>query len=376
MRAQVPADDGARIRELHSYGVLDTPPDEVLDELTYLASRICGCPIALISLVDGDRQWFKSKVGVETVEAPRDVAFCAHSILQPSELCVIADTTADPRSADNPLVTPKRGIRFYAGAPLVTPTGHALGTICVMDRKPRELSDDQKRGLTALSRLVMTQLELGRPKSEPAPVAAPASDLEALERKVAELQEAAEDRRRFQEELLERQRQLEERAEVMARESKMDPLTAIANQRGFIERLDQEFSRARRYEMPLSLVFLDIDDFKSYNDEFGDIAGDSVLEQIATLLHDQTRVSDFIARYEGGQFAIILTNTDAAGAMVMAERVRSAVEAATWLGRAVAVSAGIATMSTDTANSAQFIEDANAAMNEAKENGRNRVHAA
>ncbi len=371
----MPANDGERIRELHSYGVLDTPPDEVLDELTYLAARICGCPIALISLVDEDRQWFKSKVGVETVEAPREVAFCAHSILQPDDLCIIADTTADPRSADNPLVTPKRGIRFYAGAPLVTSNGHALGTICVMDRKPRELNDDQKRGLTALSRLVMTQLELGRARSQPA-APDPGNELEELQRKVAELQEAAEDRRRFQEELLERQRQLEDRAEVMARESMMDPLTAIANQRGFIDRLDQEFSRARRYEMPLSLVFLDIDDFKSYNDEFGDIAGDSVLEQIATLLHDQTRVSDFIARYEGGQFAIILTNTDAAGAMVMAERVRSAVEAATWLGRAVAVSAGIATLGAETANSAQFVEDANAAMNEAKANGRNRVHAA
>ena len=375
MRAQVPADDGERIEELHSYEVLDTPPDDVLDELTYLAARICGCPIGLISLVDEDRQWFKSKVGVETVEAPRDVAFCAHALLDPSEMCIIPDTTKDPRSADNPLVTAKRGIRFYAGVPLVTAAGYALGTICVMDREPRELSEDQKRGLTALGRLVMTRFEVQRPKPEA--LAAPANaDIEELQRKVEELQRAAEERRSFQEELLDRQRQLEEQADRMAKESLLDPLTGIANERGFLQRLDEEFSRARRYEIPLSLVFIDIDHFQSYNDEFGDVAGDSVLEQVATLVHDHSRVSDFVARYQGGQFAAILTNTDLEGAMIMAERVRTAVEGATWLGRAVAVSAGVVSMDADSDSLAQFIEDANEAMNEAKSQGRNRVHAA
>ena len=159
---RLPQDEAARLAELHSYDVLDTPPEAAFDDLTRLASRICGTPIALVSLVDAERQWFKSRVGLEASETPRKVAFCAHAIHRPAELFVVRDSLQDERFCDNPLVTGEPHVRFYAGAPLVEPTGRALGTLCVIDHQPRDLGPDQLELLRVLSRQVVTQLELRR----------------------------------------------------------------------------------------------------------------------------------------------------------------------------------------------------------------------
>jgi PAS domain S-box-containing protein len=161
MRASLTVNESERLLALRQYNVLDTLPEQSFDDLTRLASYICEAPIALVTLVDQDRQWFKSRVGMEATETPRDQAFCAHAIHQ-TGLFIIPDALADGRFADNPLVTSDPCIRFYAGAPLVTPEGHALGTLCVIDRVPRELNKSQEEALRALSRQVMTQLELRR----------------------------------------------------------------------------------------------------------------------------------------------------------------------------------------------------------------------
>src|ERR1039457_4274673 len=159
MQTPKPKNEALRLKVLWQYDLLDTVPEAVFDELTSLAALICDAPIALISLIDEDRQWFKSKFGVTLKETSRDVSFCAHAILQ-ADLMVVPDATKDARFKKNPLVVSDPKIRFYAGAPLITPDGHALGTLCVIDQKPRQLAAPQQEALTLLARHVVTQLEL------------------------------------------------------------------------------------------------------------------------------------------------------------------------------------------------------------------------
>src|SRR5579862_1734802 len=169
MTTQTTTGEARRLKILWQYDILDTVPEEVFDDLTELAARICEAPIALISLVDEDRQWFKSKVGVTISETSRDISFCAHAIKQ-QDLFIVPDATKDERFANNPLVTSDPKIRFYAGAPLITPDGYALGTLCIIDKVPRELRPDQKQALSILARHVVSQLELRRRSRELADV--------------------------------------------------------------------------------------------------------------------------------------------------------------------------------------------------------------
>jgi GAF domain-containing protein len=154
-------DEGARTAALQKYAILDTEPEQAFDDLVLLASFICKTPIALISLVDENRQWFKSRVGLSVSETPREIAFCAVAIQQP-DVFIVPDTLNDERFRNNPLVTSEPHIRFYAGAPLINEEGYALGTICVIDRTPRQFGPSQQAALKALSRLVLAQLEFRR----------------------------------------------------------------------------------------------------------------------------------------------------------------------------------------------------------------------
>jgi GAF domain-containing protein len=157
--------EAERLEALRQYNILDTPAEQAYDDITSLAAFICDVPIALISLVAGERQWFKSKVGLAVSETSRDVSFCAHAITQP-DIFVVQDALSDERFAENPLVTCAPNIRFYAGVPLITPAGNAIGTLCVIDHRPRELSVAQRQTLAALARQVVLQLELRRTSAQ------------------------------------------------------------------------------------------------------------------------------------------------------------------------------------------------------------------
>lgn len=158
--AEHPENEADRLAALLAYGVLDTDPEDAFDDLTRIASELCGTPIALVSLVDAERQWFKSRAGLAAVQTPRELAFCAHAILEPDEVMVVPDALRDVRFHDNPLATGEPHVRAYAGAPLVNPDGHSLGTLCVIDHVSREFSEPQLAALRALARQVVTQLEL------------------------------------------------------------------------------------------------------------------------------------------------------------------------------------------------------------------------
>lgn len=157
----VPENEEARLYTLTSYNILDSPPEEAFDIISRLASYICGTPIALVTLIDRHRQWFKSRLGIDIPETPRDLAFCAYTILQPS-LLVIPDMKQDERFMSHPLVENEPNIRFYAGAPLITSEGHALGSLCVIDKIPRELTADQKGALLSLAYLAVINLDMRR----------------------------------------------------------------------------------------------------------------------------------------------------------------------------------------------------------------------
>jgi anti-sigma regulatory factor (Ser/Thr protein kinase) len=197
MATEVHDNEASRLATLGRYRILDTEPERSFDDLTLLASQICGTPMALITLVDANRQWFKSRVGVSVTETSRAISFCAHAI-RDREILVVPDATRDPRFRDNPQVTGDHRIRFYAGAPLVTPDGYALGTLCVFDRVPRTLTGEQLASLDALRRQAEGQLELRRNLIELEQALAERDRAEADQRQlIAELRAAHADVRRL-----------------------------------------------------------------------------------------------------------------------------------------------------------------------------------
>lgn len=353
MAVPIPDHESRRLGALQEYNVLDTLPEQDYEDITSLASAICKSPIALISLVDDQRQWFKSKVGLDAPQTPREHAFCAHAICEPEEVFVVEDATQDERFQNNPLVVGDPSIRFYAGAPLVTTEGDAVGTICVIDQEPRQLSDEQTVALRTLSRMVVAHLEMRR-------------NLVSMERVVLEQDN-------YVANLEEHWRKVEESHANLRVASVTDPLTMLMNRRGLENRLEQEFAAANRAMSPLSMLVIDIDFFKAYNDNFGHQAGDVALVKVAELIRDAIRDFDAAARYGGEEFVVVLPGTEAPGAAVLAERVRRCIQNAVWPERAVTISIGTATMEPGMSSAKSLFEAADAALYDAKEAGRNCV---
>ena len=595
MSHPLPSGEADRLAALHAYKVLDTLPETQYDGITRLAAAICGTPMASVTLVDDHRQWFKSRFGLKASETPRDISFCGHAI-STRDVMIVADAAADPRFRNNPLVTGDPHIRFYAGVPLTDPDGHCLGTLCVIDRVPRELTASQREALTLLSGQVMVLLEsrrqvarlkqaqaslareeerfrafmdhspavafmkddegrfvyvneplvryFGMPKErwvgrtdadlwgeqiarslqetdrhvlvtgetvslyETVPtrtgnashwqsfkfrftdasgrhfVAGMAVDrtaeklaedaLQASEEKfrtvvnglaegvllidaeskaVLEANAASSQsfgysaaefarltlydlcthdrasvdanceqitrlgrftigRRRYRhkdgshldlelsasevnhggrrvitvvfrdvgeavrtEARLEMYRTELEQANRQLRELAVtDGLTGVKNRAAFNARLADAHDLAVRHGHPLSVVLLDVDHFKLFNDTFGHPAGDEVLKTVAAAIAGAVRTTDTVARYGGEEFVIVLPETDYEGAMILAERCRLAVAGATWVQRPVTISVGVSTLTADTRDAAVLVREADEALYLSKRTGRNRVN--
>ena len=322
--ALIPINEAERLAALYSYRILDTACEDSFDTIAWLAARLTASPIALVTLVDEHRQWFKARAGLEVSETHRDQAFCAHAILDPSQPMVVSDATKDARFANNALVTGSPNIRFYAGIPLVNPEGFALGTLCIIDRVPRMIDANTLDTLSGLAQSVVTTLELRR----------------AMHRMQAMML--------------------------------TDPLTGLPNRTAILKSLEQAIAIQNRRGEYFGLLYIDLDGFKSVNDVHGHDIGDTVLRVAADTIQSLVRIEDIAARVGGDEFAALVTITDMSTASRVGERIRAALQAAMKAGGwAVSASIGAVTFRVPPPSAREAMSAADAAMYAAKQAGKN-----
>ncbi|MFM7311841.1 MAG: diguanylate cyclase, partial [Cyanobium sp.] len=295
--------------------------DEHFERIVELASLIFAVPITAISLVEQHRQWFLCNLGLEASETPRDQAFCAHAIAAEGVM-VIPDASVDPRFSGNPLVTSAPHIRFYAGAPLRSREGHKLGTLCVIDRQPRQLDAVQIRQLTLLSQMVMHEIE-------------------------------------------------------MRRQARLCPLTGLPIRQTFLTIGGHEIRRARREGQSLSLLCIDVDNLRMVNNRWGHAAGDRLLQGLVELLSGMAREQDFVARLGDGTFALLLVGMEGRQVMPLAENLRQAVAAMPGdhsdSDFQLHISGGLTSLAPADRDMEDLLRRADQAMSLAKGNGRNQI---
>jgi diguanylate cyclase (GGDEF)-like protein len=311
----------ARLAALQRYDVLDTPPEEAFDRITRLTKTVLRMPIVTVTFIDAQRQWFKSRQGMKDSETPREIAFCNEAIKQEGPF-IVPDALRDPRFADNPSVTGEPHIRFYGAVPLRTRDGYTIGTLCSIDRVPRELSSEEVGLLTDLAHMVMDELEL----------------------------------------------------RVLAT---TDSLTGVLSRRAFRDEAARDFALARRHRQDLSCVVLDIDHFKRVNDSYGHAIGDVVLQGVIDVCKKSLRGSDYIGRIGGEEFAVLLPQTNGKSALEVAQRLRRAIEReafATSSGTIkITASLGVAPCDASVTDIEALMRRADVALYGAKSAGRNKA---
>lgn len=318
----VPRNEEQRIIALQSYHILDSDPELEFDALARVAAHTFNTPIAVVALMDTNRLWFKSKIGLDVPQLDRKIAFCAHTINTPDEPLIINDLSNDTRFSDNPLVSQAPHLRFYAGAPLVDADGLALGTIAVIDAQPRPFTAAQLHVLADFATLVMTAME-GR-----------------------------------------------KRAIELKRLATTDYLTGIGNRAQFDIASSTEMNNYLRTGVVYSVICMDLNGFKSVNDHFGHYAGDQVLREVARRLSRQLRSGDLVARLGGDEFAVVARNCEYPIAMKMAARFKAALEEPVQLATGhlvqVGISCGVCTSSAVDNSAEALLNIADAALYKSK----------
>lgn len=467
MSYPIAPDEEMRLAALYELELLDTPEEPAFDRVTRLVTKLLNVPISTVTLIDAKRQWIKSRVGVETRETSRDVAFCAYTIMT-TEPLIVSDARQDPRFANNPFVTAVDGIRFYAGIPLCTTKGLSLGSLCAIDTNPRTISENELAALQDLAAIVTDEIHLrerlvlekknahasqqalselhrsmesqierrtnelklviesaydayisidahdvildwnraaemmfGWPRK--AALAKPITQLifpsglpDANDRTAIEFMarrydgtelpvevrveklmiDQRERRSLFIHDITERQ-QLERLRDQQARE---DVLTKLPNRRALDERLPEAMARTRRTQQPLAILFMDLDGFKAINDAHGHAVGDELLRVVANRLGKTIRETDYIARWAGDEFVILLEGSEPTAIESLANKLVKVVQEPLAAGNAalhVSVSIGVAVYlpaSAETAN--ELLKRADVAMYEAKRSGKAQVRIA
>jgi diguanylate cyclase (GGDEF)-like protein len=309
-----------RLAALDRHDILDTPKEEAFDRITRLTKKLFQVPFVIITMIDGHRAWSKSTQGIDLPEGPRSLSFCHHTILENRPL-IVPDASRDPRFASNPYVVGEPHLRFYVGVPLTMSDGANIGTLCIFDTEPRELTSKDAELLSDLARMVVDELEL---------------------------------------------RLLATR----------DSLTGALSRRAFKEETQRATALALRHHHDLSCTVFDLDHFKTVNDKYGHAAGDIVLGQTVRACVAHLREGDMIGRLGGEEFAILLPHTSRAGALEVAEKLRTAIKAFTFdfASPAIGVTAsfGVASLDAATRDAETLLRRGDAALYQAKEAGRDR----
>jgi diguanylate cyclase (GGDEF)-like protein len=343
MRAPIPLSEHERLQALHDLRVLDTVADARYDDIVRLAANVCQVPMAAITLIDADRQWSKAQLGFDSRQASRDAAFCAHTILG-DEVMVVPDALDDVRFDDHESVIGPPRVRFYAGAPLLTADGHALGALCVLDRVTRTLEQWQTEALEALARQAISLMRLDALADDHARAL---EDLELARRKLAFL-------------------------------ATHDALTGLLNRQALTGALGSLAPANRAGTVSSALLIIDLDNFKDINDTLGHEAGDRVLVSIGDRIHLGARGDDTVVRLAGDQFVVLIPNAGTLGPESLARRLLQSIAVPVeFHGTTVAVTASIGIARWD--ERVQSVDDlmrhADAAMLDAKSDGRNRYAA-
>ena len=347
-----PPDEARRQAALDAYAVVGTVPEQAYDDIVRLAITLCDAPAAAISLIDHDRQWFKAQIGLDVHETARGEAICDRAIRQPDRMFVVEDLLKQPELPRPSLRVDGDPLRFYAGVPLLSPDGQPLGVVCVLDNKPRTLTEAQREGLEVLARQTQHLLELRRYAME--------------QRRLLSEREA------FAQRLEDARADLQRRNDLLEHRATHDALTGLLNRAALAQLRDNPEAMRQLQHAPYTLMLLDVDHFKDVNDRHGHLLGDRALRAVADAVAASIRERDVAVRYGGEEFLILLPDTRLAPAVQVAERIRQRIAVAP-LPFGLTVSIGMAAGEPTRDWSEQVFDRADQALYKAKAAGRNRV---